>query len=320
MKNTKTILFDNDLQFEINLIGYLTLGESIVFFVKSNEKVIYSGVVDCYMYGRNKINRTIEILEENNVQSLDFICWTHPHADHTRGLLEVIEKYRTESTKLIMPNITSKDIELYPKSIQPVIRNIYRYLDKLHTTKIASEAKIYEKIIFRCVGKKYIMYIKGFAPDSNIELNCFANKEDFTGNECSVGLVIEIGEFSIVLGGDVENKTIEQVEEFCFEKPIDYIKIPHHSSTSSSKFINMVSEICGSKPNIACTTVYRGKKLPKKDILDQYCILCKEVYCTSSEKNNKYKYGVIVTKIDILKKTSEVIKTKVYNNAVSIKN
>lgn len=35
-------LFDKTLDFEINVIGYKNKGESIVFFLKADSKVVYS--------------------------------------------------------------------------------------------------------------------------------------------------------------------------------------------------------------------------------------------------------------------------------------
>ena len=45
---TKNILFDRKLEFEINLIGYKHKGESIIFFLRTDGKIVYSGIVDCY--------------------------------------------------------------------------------------------------------------------------------------------------------------------------------------------------------------------------------------------------------------------------------
>lgn len=36
------------LYLEVNVIGYKGKGESIVFFVKADEDVVFSGLVDCY--------------------------------------------------------------------------------------------------------------------------------------------------------------------------------------------------------------------------------------------------------------------------------
>ena len=81
---SKIRLYSNSLFFEVYLIGYNSQGESILFFLRTDEGVIYSGVVDCYTY--KSINKTIDLLKKENIEKIDFLCWTHPHDDHSLGI------------------------------------------------------------------------------------------------------------------------------------------------------------------------------------------------------------------------------------------
>lgn len=88
---SKIRLYSNSLFFEVYLIGYNSQGESILFFLRTDEGVIYSGVVDCYTY--KSINKTIDLLKKENIEKIDFLCWTHPHDDHSLGIDKLLGKH-----------------------------------------------------------------------------------------------------------------------------------------------------------------------------------------------------------------------------------
>lgn len=77
----------------IFVIGYKKRGESIVvlFLDKSSNTVIYSIIIDSFKYCN--INKTIEILNSYNIESIDILCWSHPDLDHTWGIDELLKVY-----------------------------------------------------------------------------------------------------------------------------------------------------------------------------------------------------------------------------------
>ena len=83
----RKLLFKDSLKLELNVIGYHDQGESIVFFIKTDGYVVYTGLVDCYK--TEEQNAVKAVLEKEQVERIDFVCWTHPHDDHTVGLDEV---------------------------------------------------------------------------------------------------------------------------------------------------------------------------------------------------------------------------------------
>lgn len=56
---------------ETNIIGYKKQGESILFFIKADGKICYSGLIDCY--STSNLNIVDKLLKENEVKCLDFI-------------------------------------------------------------------------------------------------------------------------------------------------------------------------------------------------------------------------------------------------------
>ena len=138
------------------------------------------------------------------------------------------------------------------------------------TIREASDAKILEK--FQCYGNSvvnpYIFEIRSFAPDSNLLASLKIKDRFDMGNIYSIGLIINVGHFYIILAGDVENRTIKCIPDFSLDiaNQIDYIKIPHHSSLTASGFVDRLNDLDITAPAVATTTVYRIHKLPNKEI------------------------------------------------------
>ena len=82
------------------MIGYHDQGESVVFFIKTDGMVAYTGLVDCYK--TEEQNAVKMVLEKERIKKVDFVCWTPPHDDYTRGLDEIWKGYCTKEKMKIM--------------------------------------------------------------------------------------------------------------------------------------------------------------------------------------------------------------------------
>ena len=312
------ILYSETLILEVYLIGYASQGESIVFLLKADGLVAYAGVVDCYEC--YSINKTIEILNAEGVDKINFLCWTHPHDDHTLGLNKILESYCNDETKIWITDIDPKSYNKYSQSSSNLYENIRNRIKKRNSkVKIATDNKPLAK--FKCHGlQTYQFEIWSFAPNSTIltERKVFEQPEE--GNPYSIGLSIFAGRFNIMLGGDVENQTISRFEEEYFDSPIDYIKIPHHGSSTG----DMLPEIIGSfgikPPNVATSTVFTKHDLPEEKVLKKYKNWgTSEIYITHGLNlvANKEKYGVVLTSFDILEEREYPIETILLGNSIS---
>ena len=88
----RKLFFEDSLKLELNVIGYHDQGESIVFFIKTDGIAAYTGLVDCYK--TEDQNAVKMVLEKEQVEKIDFMCWTHPHDDHTLGLeIYILKKH-----------------------------------------------------------------------------------------------------------------------------------------------------------------------------------------------------------------------------------
>lgn len=237
-----TYFFESSLILEVNVIGYKDKGESIVFFVKADEDAVFSGLVDCYE--KDSMNKSIELLCENNRQFFDFVCWTHPHKDHTVGLDKVINEYCNSATAFWMPPFTSVDIEKYSKCSMPIYSALFDLIKKSPKSnrmrvRPVSNASILTRKKYQGVSsfQAYNFEIRSFAPDSELIASNRLRGISTMDNLYSVGLILIMGNYYIMLAGDIENPTIKAIPDENIDYPITYIKIPHHGSDSADYLI-----------------------------------------------------------------------------------
>lgn len=319
----RKLLFDNSLEFEVNVIGYKGIGECILFFIKTNHKVAYAGLVDCYKTKNCDIVKLL--MDSENVERLDFVCWTHPHDDHTKGLEEMIEKFCDSATIFWATDILPENYSLYSEESKIV----YKKLKEIHLSddpekiniNYAKNATTMERLICRGLNN-YVFEIKSFSPDSTMLAERQVRDQDEEGNLYSIGLLINIGRYYIMLAGDVENPVIETIKDFNIEYPVDYIKIPHHGSPSASFLVDRLRGLDIFAPNIATTTLYRIHGIPKRAVLDKYRAWGTEaIYSTGdvdNKENDTLPYGIIKTTFDILEQKEYPIETELIGNAVPV--
>jgi hypothetical protein len=75
----------------IHVIG-AGIGESIILELPNGQW----GVVDCYAskISDETTNQTLNFLKRRKVETLAFLCLTHPHQDHFRGITHLLNRYK----------------------------------------------------------------------------------------------------------------------------------------------------------------------------------------------------------------------------------
>lgn len=299
----KVVYFKKSLVIETYIIGYKIEGEAILFFIRADEGISFSGLVDCY---RTKdVDKVKDILRENAIDSLNFICWTHPDADHSEGLNEIIDLYASENTYIWIPEgVDEKELKFSNK-----VRELYLHL-KACTMKMDSDLNVYSasdrkdlmsysSLCFQKGLDSFPLEIISYAPNSKVvrKQNYF---NQFIKNDRSIFCVIALGEIRIWLTGDIEDGTIEMLPKEFFKEHVHILKIPHHGSDSSAKIMEFGQDGC----EIACSTVYRRGKnsLPVQQIMEQYERFAEMLFCTGNmdPKSEHNKYGIVKVITDVL--------------------
>ena len=309
----KDRLFNDKLEIEINLIGYDTLGESIVLFIKCDGCVDFVGVIDSYC--QSGLNKTIELLQE--VGRCDFLCWTHKHTDHSKGIAEVLQFCNETSSIYITPAVypqllsNNKDVTKEVMRIREVLRELSKN-NKLPKICRVTDAKKICEIVYRSNYDRYKIEVSSFCPNDFQLINCdfYGKKND--DNISSVGLTLKAGlynmpaTYNIIFTGDVEDTSLKNILDFSetFMRPT-YVKIPHHSSPSAKYMLDLLHCEDLSNLQVAATTVYERYKLPDKDILRRYQQMNDKgvnIYITKdidNKCNNRDKYGIVRTVFDV---------------------
>lgn len=278
----------NNLFFTTYVIGYDTDGESIIVLVHTEEpvkEIYYLGVIDSYV--KNNINITIDIIRkilsdyDATNKKLDMLCWTHPHDDHTIGIVDIIKKYCNKKTLIIAPNIMYMSDNCFSeesKKVKDFIRslNFGKSLENRYNIKFVSGNDIIQEVNF---GKspRINMLVKHFGPYDHIGF--MQNPNNIDMNKLSTALMIKINDIHIFLGGDTDDMNIKAFD--AFPDHINVCKIPHHTSLTSQLLIEKFNKTI--KSEVACTTIFNNGKIPNKKLLVDYCNKFSEVFCTSSK-------------------------------------
>lgn len=304
------------LTIEVYVIGYKTIGESIVIFIKCDSNIVFSAVIDCYCY--NHINKTDEILLLNNINKINYLCWSHPDEDHSAGFDVIFEKYVDSNTLVNIPEnveinsfqCSQKVIELFNKLKDNAKGRENKY--KVYTVSDSKDL-LYNQddLNFIYNNKSFILEMKSFAPNSNL-LRLDSLNENFEKNNHSIAFILNLGENALLFTGDIENPTIRLIHPKNIPNHIDFIKIPHHCSNTSDIFLSLFD-----KAKVACTTSYvRGKSNhPSIDLLKQYTKKCEQIYMTSSNNRdyNQNNYGIVHITLDVL---NNIIHSNLEGNAI----
>lgn len=192
-------------------IHFLDVGQSDAILIKKGNEFM---LIDA---GDNKDEKfVVEYLKSQNVERLEYVIGTHPHADHIGGLDKVIDNF--DIGKVIMPDI-------------------------IHTTKT------FEDVLDSMANKK----LKGTIAKSGDEY--YLNGAKFTIlapngdkyynlNNYSVVIKLIDGDNSFLFTGDAEELAEKEIIEHHGDiLEVDLLKVGHHGSITSTSqdFLDLVN-------------------------------------------------------------------------------
>ena len=280
MKNTTTILKIGKNFFTKNIINILffslaiyilTLGSNsngsgpeIVFFdvgqgdailiQQDNFQILIDGGPD------DRILYELAKKMPKNDKTIEVVVLTHPHEDHIRGLMNVLEGYVVE--RLLLNRVESEN-------------KAYRYM-----------LENYEEILMEVVKGDTVQYKDILATvlfpfDEEREVYANLNNE-------SVVLLVEVYDYRVLLMGDGEVELEQRLLENLEIENIHILKAGHHcSKTSSSEmFLRKVN------PTTAICSCGRGNRFghPHYETLQKFEMLNVQYLITYMEGNIVIKF------------------------------
>jgi beta-lactamase superfamily II metal-dependent hydrolase len=216
------VVEDNEL-----VVSFLDVGQGDSILIQSDEcNVLIDG-------GEKGNAEYIEqYLSEHNVETLDYVIGTHPHADHIGSLPTIINDCNVEN--VILPKTDDSDT--------PTTK-IYESL----LTAISDKGLT---ITPATVGTTYDL--------GNATLEVLApNSDDYSDlNDYSVVTLLTHGDNTFLLTGDASDNSESEMLENGLLEDVDLLKVGHHGSStaSSQEFLDVI------QPEYAIISCGEGNK------------------------------------------------------------
>lgn len=256
--NTLTIIGDNSMKVDFIDVDQ---GDCILISYRNKNFLIDTGgnVFKKFDIGKNIV---IPYLEKHGINKLDIVFLTHFDYDHGKSLPDIMDVINIDN---IVIGYRDLENELYNEIIgKSKILNI--------PIKLLTKGDI--------VGIDDNIYFKILGP--NIENINLQSKND-------ISLVIELNYYNrkILFTGDIEERGEKELNNFLSK--VDFLKIPHHGSKTSSsiKFLDIV------KPSYGFIQVGKDNPYshPNMEVLERYRDMGTIIYRTDLD-------GRISIKID----------------------
>ncbi len=309
------------------LIGYKTIGESLVLFVKNEqEDILWCGVVDCYDYSKCNVTKTILEAKGYGIdkRKIDFLCISHPDLDHIKCMNQIMEQFCNDDTMLLMPNFRDSSIKQSNEivKIKEVLKNIF---ERKYTRAFVPDNLFFNRQLslpnlrwkFICGMKEYTMQIESLTPTDSIMLNsCNSDYQNFK-NDFSICLKITFNNNYFLFMGDCTDTVLVQLNEEYIPSSLAYLKLPHHGCRNATMESYIVSEIIKGISVSSCA--YR-KGTTLQDTLDFYSKNSDYLSLTGNldVSKNKYAYGLLSHTYDM--KTGDLFVEKCYADKNAILN
>jgi len=294
------------------------VGESIIVGMPEDKW----GVVDCYSRSIDKpsSNPTLTFLKDRDINELEFLCLTHPHEDHFRGMSHLLNPemftikrfwrfgaFSTAELKIASVLHASQDLKEAAREFQKILRKVTELREAKGKEKskppfikhVESTCQLYPEPVLNPGPNPIKLKIWSLAPSGDI-INqyqsdigkCFDSdgKINLTGpynpnhNDLSFALLIIFGETRIILGGDVERKGWQ---EFLRNKNVvdglsaHVVKVSHHGSTTGYTD-GLWEEFSSQKKPYAVITPYYRHHLPNTEAISHISNYASSVLATRS--------------------------------------
>lgn len=301
---------------EVHVFGGWSEGEGIVIRLPDGSYGVVDSCVDLDKDGQER-SPIVCFLKSRNVSELRFLCLTHPHKDHFRGMLTLFETFRPRefwhpgalsgaALKQMIQRGKTPALEVNAHALRDAfdeLEQLYLAIAKrVRTRNSSARFSIQEgsmnQTLFENItkGSSTGFSIKSLAPHGNDSFRFrerLAKAFDGSGylkadlpeekfNLISMALLIICPAFRILLGGDVENASWGLINQDATEKDwrSRLFKISHHGSKGAfcaTLKAAVFSEGCGTN---AVVTGFKKCNLPDSEVLAEVKSLSERVGVT----------------------------------------
>jgi len=292
-------------------------GESIILELPNGEW----GVVDCFSPSLTKkhLNQTLRLLVDFDVTHLRFICLTHPHEDHFRGITHLLKAYRENIKefwvfptryirKVIVHLLTiarGTEGRLVENTSVAELVEMFRIVEDIEKEKRIRIRRTEDfKLLYDCsvevASEEISLQIFSLAPSGNLanryqreidELNVtVANTNQVVKtyqrhNLISSVILVKYGETRVILGGDAEKESWNYIltDEIRIKNEsleCELVKVSHHGSkTGLTK--NLWETLSPDGGCYAVLTPFKSRRLPSLDAIEKITYHTQALFSTA---------------------------------------
>lgn len=218
------------------VVHFIDVGQGDATLIKTSGKNILIDGGD-----NDKGGTVVDYLKKQNVEKIDYVIATHPHADHIGGLDNVINNFKVEN--IILPKLTD-DMVPTTKTYTDLLQSIMNNKVNVIQAKTNSSYNIND-------GKLTLLAPVGQYTDIN---------------NMSVVSKFSIGEISFLITGDASEQSEKDLIDNNINMNSTVLRVAHHGSKSSTtkQFLEKVN------PSYAIISVGQGNKYghPDKQVTD----------------------------------------------------
>lgn len=337
--NLHNTIRPRDTQFEFSLFGRGTAyGESIVLHLGDNKW----GIIDSCINPRTNIPIALEYLKALSVpyKNVEFIVCTHWHQDHITGFTSLVEQCEEADIFLSaamnseeynrMIGYQAKALSMFNSAKEYI--KLFSYMD---VSKRRPKRVIQDKVLHRTkIGDRDLILTALSPNDSTIshfeetirkQLEKLVAKEEGLykilkpePNFQSIVILLTIGDFSLLLGADLEVTTKPNmgwtgILESKVITTSEIFKVPHHGSENGYDE-RIWMQLLKEEPYLVLTPMKKGRNtlLPTKEMISTFCNYSPHSYITSNPHVSPTKHDQRVRKF--IKKTKEKISKPKYDD------
>jgi beta-lactamase superfamily II metal-dependent hydrolase len=283
---------------EVHVFG-AKIGESMVVRLPGG----VWGVVDNYTptLKSPESNPAVRLLRERGITRLDFLCLTHPHVDHYKGMSHLLEAYRPDRVWLFgsathrplysrvaevlkaaaeSKNVGMDDSEHVDELVSILDRIQTDYADsnrmpRLEVRRLQLEMPLLELnstppvriTALGASGGRALEYERTLVRCFALDGKCLVDElPRVDHNMISGGLLIEYGESRIVLGGDIDTEAWQETMRTFPSGRLNssLVKVSHHGS-ATGYCAGLWQQFSPGKTAIAVITPYSRQGLPSAE-------------------------------------------------------
>lgn len=261
------------------------LGDEIAIHFPNNDW----GIIDCNQRPNTKEPSVLTYLKAINVDKLKFICITHPHEDHFKGIDKIVKHYNKNMEHVWLYGLATlhKNEQNDKKSLAKaliLVLNICKSIKK-NITKVLKRGDL---ISVGDVGIEILNPTDDIL--NNLRLYSLDDtKQEF--NKASVVFKLHYAGKTIILSGDATKESwIEIIDDFSNRKEknkllSNILKVSHHGSKENNT--KDVLKNTMQKPNSLSIISSAGgyKSLPSQEVINYLTNERKSIVLNTSDLN-----------------------------------